>query len=134
MVMDPSGQLIVTGIFRQNFTVSDIDLHAINQNQMFVVKLDPTFVFGTNPTLIQENGAMSVRIYPNPTLDKVYFECNEDMVGADLGIQDLLGRQMLHRTTIMNRGELELSSLSKGSYVLSVITESGLWSQIVVKH
>jgi len=134
MAMDPSGQLIVTGYFRQNFTVGDIDLQAINQNQMFVVKLDPTLAFGTNPTGIQEHGAMTLRIYPNPTLDKVYFEYNEDMSGVDLVIRDLLGRQMMHRTTIMNRGELDLSSLSNGSYVLSVITESGSQSQIIVKH
>jgi hypothetical protein len=64
-------------------------------------------------------------VYPNPTSSSTSVRIPADLLGANLAIIDLFGKQIM--TTVLSRTEtlVDLSTLSSGVYLYKVVSQSG---------
>jgi glucose/arabinose dehydrogenase len=76
-------------------------------------------------TAVQELYHHSVKIYPNPAVNEVTLEVNQDLVGAEFALYDLAGRKVLIGSISSASQKLDISSFEKGSYVLKITDLSG---------
>ena len=62
-------------------------------------------------------------VYPNPSTDKITVEFHINPLGAEFGLYDLTGRQVLTDKMAPNRDlvELDIGKLKSGLYILKVI-------------
>ena len=75
-------------------------------------------------------GAGTVSVFPNPAKDKINVSFNaKDQADLQISLNDLSGKQVLTNKYSVAKGENQLSvdvnGLSKGVYVLNLITEKG---------
>jgi len=75
-----------------------------------------------------------MKIYPNPTDDKIYFKFNKNVPIEKVVIFNLFGQKIIE--TSGENKEVDINSLNKGVYLLHVNTESGeVYSKkIIVKN
>jgi hypothetical protein len=90
-------------------------------NDFWLVKLSPESVGTAEVPLSIETG---LEIYPNPTQQSVSLKIAADETSLNITISDLLGRTV-RRTDINNGGELDLSTLAKGLYLVVARAGSG---------
>jgi hypothetical protein len=81
-------------------------------------------------TSVEEPDFPSVSVFPNPVADVVYFRLNNADVVQQAKITDLSGRQILSATGI---SEMNVSSLSKGIYIIQLQMREGIYSYKLVK-
>ena len=62
----------------------------------------------------------SVKVYPNPTTGILYINNLEEMMGFDAGLYDIKGKMILNRKISGSSGEIDLTSLEKGTYILKL--------------
>jgi len=87
----------------------------------WVVKLSPESV-GTEDILTQSS---NLEIYPNPASHSITLQLASEEPILTLRITDLLGRQRSHQT-ISNGGNVDISTLPNGLYLLTATTPSGV--------
>ncbi len=90
-------------------------------------------VTGT-PSVVQEaqareivvvnNAEATFRFYPNPTTGISYVKLPSTTI-YEISVRDLLGREILRKSNLQGRTELNLSGFPKGIYFLQVQTEQG---------
>ncbi len=66
----------------------------------------------------------SFRFYPNPTTGISYVELPSTTI-YEISVRDLLGREILRKSNLQGKTELNLSGYPKGIYFLQVQTEQG---------
>ncbi len=66
----------------------------------------------------------SFRFYPNPTTGISYVELPSATI-YEISVRDLLGREILRKSNLQGKTELNLSGFPKGIYFLQVQTEQG---------
>ena len=82
-------------------------------------------------------GAGTVNVFPNPAKDKINVSFNaKDQADLQISLNDLSGKQVLTNKYSVTKGENQLSvdvnGLSKGVYVLNLVTEKGTINYKVV--
>jgi hypothetical protein len=92
--------------------------HNFGDYDFWVVKLAPASVATSAP----QN--LPLQITPNPAQQFVSFELPNGEQAQQVFLSDLLGREILRLNQPSNR-QIDLSSLPRGVYVLSVITSDG---------
>jgi len=75
-------------------------------------------------------GAGTVSVFPNPAKDKINVSFNtKDQADLQISLNDISGKQVLTNNYSVIKGENQLSvdvtGLSKGVYVLNLVTEKG---------
>lgn len=76
------------------------------------------------------HGTTGFSVYPNPAIDKIYITSPEE---ADLSIFNISGQKVLGLSNFIE-GEINISSLNKGTYIVIFITKRGrLSKQFIVK-
>jgi hypothetical protein len=87
---------------------------------------------------INENGnPLHVILYPNPASDKISFIQSDFSGEFQVTIQDLSGKTVKTKeinSTIGEENILDISSLSKGVYSITIRTQTGQKSQIFIKN
>ena len=78
------------------------------------------------PTLNKEYSNITVGIYPNPTQGQVCIEA-EDM--QHIRVMNIVGQMLLDIPVSGNRYELDMSQWEAGSYIVSVVTNTGIGTQ-----
>jgi len=84
-------------------------------------------------------GAGTVSVFPNPAKDKINVSFNaKDQADLQISLNDLSGKQVLTNKYRVAKGENQLSvdvnGLSKGVYVLNLVTEKGtIHYKVVIK-
>ena len=65
---------------------------------------------------IEDNSINHIRIYPNPTTDKLYFKSSiaEDF---NISVYDILGKKVLENSVNINKS-LDVSQLNNGIYII----------------
>ena len=98
--------------------------------------LSPTFEQSNDGTnLIPLDDALVFNLYPNPTLDVLYFEI-ESQSNSSIQIIDLLG-QVVFKSDLsagIISGELPIADLSAGLYLVSVRSKDDVVSKKMVKR
>lgn len=87
--------------------------------------------FSSYPLGISDNTAADVKIYPNPTSDKLNISL-EKAKFEKFRIYSITGEKVLEEINIGN--EIDVSSLSKGMYFLEIITSEGINIQKFIKN
>jgi hypothetical protein len=77
---------------------------------------------------LMEHSKLNVRVYPNPTNGRLYFESNKDIHGIE--IFDLFGNLLF----ISNTSNLDIDNLAPGIYFIQVNTERGMSTKKIIKN
>jgi hypothetical protein len=78
-----------------------------------------TFTVGVLAGIIGIKGNTGLNIYPNPNTGSFILQ-STDAVGKEYIISDMLGRVVADETIISNDQNIDLGSISAGSYMLSI--------------
>jgi hypothetical protein len=82
---------------------------------------------------IEENSLINVSIYPNPSIDIVNIKLNTPI--KSILIFDLNGKMILNKNgQNQTQQSIDLSYLPKGSYLLSIQTELGVITRVIIKQ
>src|SRR5690606_37976195 len=121
VVGDQNGDLVLGGYFFGQMFSDNEGLPTLqsanNYTDFFMTKL----VLDTDSStdnFLQAN----IKVYPNPTTDIVYFETEEQLQTYEL--YNMLG-QRVKQGTLANSPQIDLSSLTSGTYFIKVITKAG---------
>jgi len=123
-------KVVVNGIEILKTQSSSFDVE-VKQGDLIEVS---TAVFCEGVYLKKVSLFNEMKIYPNPTEDKIYFQFNENVPIEKVVIYNLFGQKIIE--TSGENKEVDIKSLNKGVYLLRVNTESGdLFSKkIIVKN
>ncbi len=72
-----------------------------------------------------------VNTFPNPSSDKISLDLG-DIEFADLVFYDILGNIVMSIPNYINKSEIDISSLSIGTYIIQIQTNTGSLSQKLV--
>lgn len=95
----------------------DLDPVDLNDIVYLWVTTDLNFEVGINEI------SLDVNVYPNPVENQLWIETDTRMIGYS--IMDQSGRLVAQTNSILERGPVDVSFLSAGTYFLSIQTESG---------
>ncbi len=60
-----------------------------------------------------------IKLYPNPNnSDRLHVEFSDDLMGGELVLQDILGREILHFPIDKTKSQINIDRLSRGMYVV----------------
>jgi plastocyanin len=82
---------------------------------------------------ISEANLLKFEMFPNPASDKVTIQLPSGTQKATVQFYDYLGRLALTKKVTRAKNILEVNSLSKGVYMLKVVTEDKVGSQKFIK-
>jgi len=82
---------------------------------------------------ISEANLLKFEMFPNPASDKVTIQLPSGTEKATVQFYDYLGRLALTKKVTSAKNILEVNSLSKGVYMLKVVTEDKVGSQKFIK-
>ena len=80
---------------------------------------------------VNDNDLSGVAIYPNPANDVVNIKAPAGVTIESVSIFDVLGKET--RANVVN-GQINVSNLSRGVYILNINTNRGTLTQKVVKR
>ncbi len=80
------------------------------------------------------NNEVKFSVYPNPASDVIHISSSTNKLKYSLVIKNIYGAIILSETLSNNLENIDLSSLSRGLYVVELITESGAINQKIVLH
>lgn len=103
-----------------------------NRIQNSLNKVVPSMISGVEETLIES----TVMVYPNPTTGAVVVSIPDLPIteSVTLNVSDMTGKVIMTEAGTVNSNELDLSNLSSGIYLISVVGENFLVNKKVVKH
>ncbi len=131
----PSGGLISTGPsagpFSVTYTVTDANgctnFRTISSN--IVSTCNSRGV--VNNAIASDN---NFTMYPNPTKNLVSLQLNKLVGDGQIIVTNLLGKQVIVQPLSMGTNNVDVSKLSKGYYLVSVVTSEGKTTQRLVKE
>jgi hypothetical protein len=89
---------------------------------------------GTGITNIDKSKTPSCTIYPNPFTNTInILGLEADKAQCSITVSDLLGRTLLHINEISSLYQIDLSTLSAGIYVMTIIQEKTIWVKKIEK-
>jgi sugar lactone lactonase YvrE len=124
------GYLDGEGTSAQFFYPIGIALH--NDNTLYVSGFASnkirriTNLLKTNDYTIEDQ----ISVYPNPSSDEIYVDV-KDLTITSLSLLDLNGRTLLSTKTDLN--QLSMGNLTKGIYLLQIVTDKGTAIKKIVK-
>lgn len=123
--MDDPYYLNITGIGSQEDADAPFtDGYIIMPRYASDIVLDPVLA-------LPDNGNMGITLYPNPVNRECIIQSGEYM--QSVALIHTGGEMVLQQYLSGNRAELDLSRLVPGMYIAKITTESGVYSQPVIK-
>jgi hypothetical protein len=124
------GAVVYAGSTQVSSTITELDFSApltlsVNygeESQNWVVTV-------SSGTTIRTQDALEISVYPNPTADYVTIEGGEN---AMVVVYNILGKVVMTETNLQN-GRLDLSALTRGNYIVSVVKEGQRATKKVTK-
>lgn len=116
-----------------SFAIDDIGYVGVGSESTFdpegdifdeIWRLDPELLS------ITEESAIDVSVYPNPTTDVLFIESSIPI--KEVTVYTLLGQAVM--TGIIEDNQLDVSSLSKGVYLLEMTNTDKIFTQKLVKN
>lgn len=129
---------ILTGAMQENtvtftpkvsgdYTIGFNAYSATNQNQLFLDNIVIEEVLSSSS--FDDN---SFTAYPNPVKDVLNLSSAQNIF--DVAVYNLLGQQVLLLNLNANKGQVNMSSLTSGTYLVKVNTEKGVKTIKVIKE
>ena len=70
-------------------------------------------------TVADSDGEISLAVYPNPATSNIFIVADENMIGEQITIKDLNGRDVMQLIPNNERSSFDVSELSSGLYLLT---------------
>ncbi|HOG19922.1 MAG TPA: choice-of-anchor J domain-containing protein, partial [Salinivirgaceae bacterium] len=81
---------------------------------------------------IEDDSFNKIKIYPNPAKDNLTIECAENI--NEIEVFDVLGKKLMSNENILNKTNIDISSLNNGVYFLIVHTANGNGEYKIIKQ
>lgn len=130
------------GVFDTSFRSSNITITSLVGHKVYVVKTqnNNSVLIGGNKlfkivnTLLSTNDFTKsiISLYPNPVKDILNITLSENTSIENYEIYDLLGKKVMSKNTTQNT--VNISGLSKGIYLLKVLTNEGIITNKFIKE
>lgn len=91
-----------------------------------------TIIEGNHPLSVNDAGLLQFTVYPNPTSGILNIRNPEGVLGASYEIVDVLGRNIKAGTLETSETSIDVSSLTKGIYVLNLRNDQAKRSKKIV--
>jgi hypothetical protein len=117
ITVDASGDYILGGSIGGTLSLNNGQqiVNIGSQSDFFVVKYATQ---ACSPLAVTEHGFGTLTVYPNPVIDKVYFD-NSQGLYSNVRIHDSLGREVLSAgVSTAEEATVEMGKLTKGLYFL----------------
>lgn len=75
----------------------------------------------------------NITLYPNPVKDVLYMEMPENVKMKSVNIYDIKGKLVEENRYSFGIGQLNISPLKKGPYIISVETDKGSFNKVIIK-
>lgn len=114
----------------QKYLDCEVDEVRIYNRQLWQDEMDSlcaTAVFASLPGT--KNKEVHFNMYPNPAQDKIAIATDENLAGSQIEIYDLSGKLVLSQEAVSHTPIIDISSLSNGTYVLHLKSNTGLFSE-----
>jgi hypothetical protein len=100
----------------------------------FLVKEDLNLIacFKGIETAIQQSNSQEIKIYPNPTREKLYFESNDYRIDQ-LKILDITGKKVKIMGNLDKKAIIDMSGFDNGIYLIRIATDKGMITKKVIK-
>lgn len=102
-------------------------------NRVHTAGVNATDVFNTCPSTasLDENNILDAQLYPNPTTGLISISTTENISGV--AIYNVIGKRVLQVTNVVNNS-VDISSLSKGMYILKIAGENSIATKKIIKN
>lgn len=87
-----------------------------------------------NSTSVNNIEALKVEIYPNPSSKKLFIKSTDDNRLEKAILTDLLGKQVLVNTINTSQTTINLSTLPKGVYFITIYSDEKVSTQKIIKQ
>ena len=74
-----------------------------------------------------------ITIYPNPTYGTISIESKNVTKEMDVSVYNIQGRLILEQTINNNKGDLNISNLDKGIYMVKVLSRNNYRAKMIIK-
>lgn len=130
--VDNLGMVYLAGFF--NMYVDFYSNTAISEglSDMYVQKFDQSSIL-SGIVDSNDNTGNLINIYPNPTNGVINIEFVENNIGR-IVISDIAGKKIVEMSVISQRETIDLSSLEKGVYMITVETENNISTTRILKE
>ena len=124
----------VAGETNQTFLPSVLGSYALEVQKFGCIDTSSCYLISSYAG-IEENDLQTVKVFPNPVIDKLTIAPNENEKILELILLDLKGKEV-YRQKASNQSQviLNMDEIGKGVYVLKVITEEREKSLKIVKQ
>lgn len=107
-------------------------LHITDPNdETFSCSYNFEFTYGSLVTDVFENTKPAFKCFPNPADDVLYYQTSMGSHLAELSIHDFTGR-LIRRQFVFQSGAIDVSELSAGNYLVSIIAPDAIYTQKMV--
>ena len=87
----------------------------------------------SNSTSIKTIQKTNISIYPNPANNRLFYRADDNPI-KELTMTDITGKTVIEKDHLQRKGDINISSLSKGLYIIHIKTTKGQFSTKVVKE
>ena len=115
------------------FSITGSDTGQFGLNTPAYVCVDNIITLNRTTAAQDHNPALSVRIFPNPTIDQVTVRWNEDTNGQ-LRLFNANGQALRQSALVYGNNTVDMNDLPRGSYFLRLETEGGWMSKQLIKQ
>ena len=111
-------------------------------NSIFFIDSVPGYAVGTNGTILKYTSSTGIEdnaqtetfsVYPNPATNNITIELSISD-NSTASVYNLEGQMLLEQNLLATKTEMDISSLSKGVYVIKLNTENGVAVRKFVKE
>ncbi|MBP5401123.1 MAG: thiol protease/hemagglutinin PrtT [Bacteroidales bacterium] len=85
------------------------------------------------PSAIGEQGGKKANVFPNPTNGSVYVRAESQPV-LEFQVFDIFGKLLFHKNVGGNEFSVDLSNYSAGTYILRLVSKTGVETRKIVKN
>ena len=131
MCKNANDELFVSGMFQFDLAFGDIIIQSSDSYSSFLTGI----ATGTYTSIDEFGQEQTLKVYPIPAGDQLYFELPAETSGLSYELIDMTGRRLLEGSTSGN-GKLDISGIPAGQYLLRVysVKEGMSESSMILKR
>lgn len=111
------------------FALTNCSSYGFNSNHAIIIGIRGPEV----PSAISEHDGEKATVFPNPTNGIVYVRAESQPV-LELQVFDMFGRKLSHKNVGENEFSVDLSNYNAGTYILRLISKTGVETRKIVKN